>query len=151
MAFGLYLHIPYCFSRCRYCDFYARPGVRGVPEEYVDALLRELRRFAPGRPETVYFGGGTPSLLSPAQAARLIQGEGDIPVLTLPYTKQQLGQALGQGECAAMAVTDTGFARSLCEKLGQARLAEQMQARLIREKRRRQKKILRKSQVNRGK
>ena len=68
MSLGLYLHIPYCFSKCRYCDFYSHPGERGVPDAYVDALLRELARFAPDaplRPDTVYFGGGTPSLLSP--------------------------------------------------------------------------------------
>ena len=76
MSLGLYLHIPYCFSKCRYCDFYSHPGERGVPDAYVDALLRELARFAPDaplRPDTVYFGGGTPSLLSPAQVGRLIR------------------------------------------------------------------------------
>ena len=75
MSLGLYLHIPYCFSKCRYCDFYSAPGQRGVPRAYVDALLRELSRFAPDaplRPDTLYFGGGTPSLLAPADAARLI-------------------------------------------------------------------------------
>ena len=45
MSLGLYLHIPYCFSKCRYCDFYSAPGQRGVPPEYPDALLRELHRF----------------------------------------------------------------------------------------------------------
>ena len=82
MSLGLYLHIPYCFSKCRYCDFYSRPGERGVPDAYVDALLRELSRFAPGaplRPDTVYFGGGTPSLLTPAQAARLIEAAAPVP------------------------------------------------------------------------
>ena len=76
MSLGLYLHIPYCFSKCRYCDFYSRPGSRGVPAEYTDALLRELNRFAPDAPlcpDTIYFGGGTPSLLDPADAARLIE------------------------------------------------------------------------------
>lgn len=76
MPTGLYLHIPYCFSKCRYCDFYSRPGARGVPEAYVQALLRELAQFtagAPLRPDTLYLGGGTPSLLTPAQAARLIE------------------------------------------------------------------------------
>ena len=45
-----YLHIPYCFSKCRYCDFYSHPGERGVPDAYVDALMRELARFAPDAP-----------------------------------------------------------------------------------------------------
>lgn len=76
MSLGLYLHIPYCFSKCRYCDFYSAPGQRGVPPEYPDALLRELHRFAPDaplRPDTIYFGGGTPSLLTPGDVARLIE------------------------------------------------------------------------------
>ena len=66
MSLGLYLHIPYCFSKCRYCDFYSHPGERGVPDAYVEALVRELDRFAPERPlqpDTLYFGGGTPSFL----------------------------------------------------------------------------------------
>ena len=37
--FGIYLHIPYCKAKCRYCDFYSVPGARGVPQSYVDALL----------------------------------------------------------------------------------------------------------------
>lgn len=80
MSFGLYYHIPYCFSRCRYCDFYAAGGQRGVPDAYIDALLRELHRHTlPGPPDTVYFGGGTPSLLTPAQARRLIEAAAPRP------------------------------------------------------------------------
>ena len=55
---------------------------RGVPSAYVDALLRELSRFAPDaplRPDTLYFGGGTPSLLTPAQAAKLIEAAQPLP------------------------------------------------------------------------
>ncbi len=82
MSLGLYLHIPYCFSKCRYCDFYSAPGKRGVPPEYTDALLRELSRFSPDmplHPDTIYFGGGTPSLLDPADAARLISAAQPAP------------------------------------------------------------------------
>lgn len=82
MPFGLYLHIPYCFSKCRYCDFYSRPGARGVPPEYTDALLRELARHTGGEPlhpDTLYFGGGTPSLLDPAAVARLIEAAQPAP------------------------------------------------------------------------
>ena len=41
-TYGIYLHIPYCRSKCRYCDFYSAPGTRGVPDEYVTALLRDF-------------------------------------------------------------------------------------------------------------
>ena len=82
LSFGVYFHIPYCFSRCRYCDFYATGAARAVPDAYVDALLRALAGFAaalPGPPDTVYLGGGTPSLLTPAQAARLISAAAPRP------------------------------------------------------------------------
>lgn len=76
MSLGLYVHIPYCLSKCRYCDFYSLGGSRQVPDAYIDALLAEWHRakntFHLGQPDTLYFGGGTPSLMSPAQAARLI-------------------------------------------------------------------------------
>lgn len=82
--FGLYIHIPYCRSKCRYCDFYSAACKGGVPDAYIDALCREMDRFSPCgstplRPDTLYFGGGTPSLLSPAQAARLISAAGPVP------------------------------------------------------------------------
>lgn len=78
MAFGLYLHIPYCPSRCFYCDFYARGGATGVPGEYLDALLGQIRFFRsagcwPHPPGSVYLGGGTPSLLTPRQLELLLR------------------------------------------------------------------------------
>lgn len=79
MGFGLYLHIPYCLAKCRYCDFYSAGASRGVPDEYVDALIARIKAMCPGRPETVYFGGGTPSLLSPAQVSRLVKAAGPLP------------------------------------------------------------------------
>ena len=83
MAFGLYLHIPYCLAKCRYCDFYSRGASRGVPEKYVAALERAIAGFYAREslppPNTVYFGGGTPSLLSPAQAARLLAAAAPAP------------------------------------------------------------------------
>jgi oxygen-independent coproporphyrinogen-3 oxidase len=79
MPFSLYLHIPYCLVKCPYCDFNAY-GVRRWPEEqYVQALGAELRQYAAQDPwkgetvETIYFGGGTPSLFSPASIGRLVQ------------------------------------------------------------------------------
>ena len=84
MSLGLYLHIPYCLARCRYCDFYSRGGQKEVPDAYVDALAREMARWGNCdctalRPDTLYFGGGTPSLLRPAQAARLVDQAAPAP------------------------------------------------------------------------
>ncbi len=75
MPLGLYYHIPYCFSKCKYCDFHTAPGLRAVPAHYTAALLRELAKFSgdtPLAPDTIYFGGGTPSLLAPDAVAALI-------------------------------------------------------------------------------
>ena len=77
-SFGIYLHIPYCKSKCRYCDFYSAPGARGVPPAYVDALLRELNK-RDRRPDTLYFGGGTPALLSPSQVQALVEAAAPLP------------------------------------------------------------------------
>ncbi len=73
--FGVYVHIPYCASKCNYCDFYSAGGSHGVPDGYIDALLREAHHFSPSallHPDTLYFGGGTPSLCTPAQICRVI-------------------------------------------------------------------------------
>ena len=77
---GLYLHVPFCQSRCVYCDFYSTtcgPAERG---RYVEALCRELEARAdevPGRRlATVYLGGGTPSQLSPAELERVFSAVG---------------------------------------------------------------------------
>ncbi len=71
----LYLHLPFCSSRCGYCDFVTVVGRDGEHERYVDALLAELERecavLAPAL-ETVYLGGGTPTLIAPAALARLL-------------------------------------------------------------------------------
>ena len=72
---SLYVHIPFCASRCPYCDFATAPATSALRVRYLDALAREIARegAALGRPEvgTVFFGGGTPSLLEPDEIARL--------------------------------------------------------------------------------
>ncbi|AEE16830.1 coproporphyrinogen-III oxidase family protein [Treponema brennaborense] len=74
-ARSLYLHIPFCKAKCAYCDFFSVPAEH-VPDRYVDALCAEIAFHAEAEnlaaPETVYIGGGTPSLLSPAQLERIM-------------------------------------------------------------------------------
>jgi len=73
----LYLHIPFCVRKCAYCSFVSFPAAAEEKDAYVASLLREaeLRQSeADGPVETVYIGGGTPSLLSPSQLRRLIAG-----------------------------------------------------------------------------
>lgn len=60
---GLYVHVPFCLSKCPYCDFYSERYSRALGERYKEAALRNLR-FYNERFDTVYFGGGTPILLA---------------------------------------------------------------------------------------
>ena len=70
-AFGavrsLYLHVPFCFHKCHYCDFYSLVDTRDRQEPFLERLIRELRALAPlarGEPlRTIFVGGGTPTLL----------------------------------------------------------------------------------------
>jgi len=78
--FGIYVHFPYCLSKCPYCDF-ASTAAREVPEErYARAVLRELEMRLSARPElagrraqSLYFGGGTPSLWSARHVAGVLE------------------------------------------------------------------------------
>ena len=72
---GLYLHIPFCSSICNYCNFNRGLFESGLKDRYVAALEREILGAGRGEPvDTVYFGGGTPSLLEPEEIGRLIRG-----------------------------------------------------------------------------
>lgn len=76
---SLYIHLPWCVRKCPYCDFNSYEARGALPDlEYVAALLRDLhgeRALAQGRLiETIYLGGGTPSLFSSAAIARLLDG-----------------------------------------------------------------------------
>ncbi len=74
---SVYLHIPFCRTKCPYCDFYSQPGSAAQLAEYlqlVEQQLEFLRQDFPDQPplQTVFFGGGTPSLLAAEQVARLL-------------------------------------------------------------------------------
>jgi oxygen-independent coproporphyrinogen-3 oxidase len=70
---GLYLHIPFCASICGYCNFNRGLHDEELRRRYVAALEREIRQAADGTPvDTVFFGGGTPSLLEPDEVGRLL-------------------------------------------------------------------------------
>ena len=76
MSLGLYLHIPFCSAICNYCNFNRGLFEESLKRRYVGALRDEIRRAEeqPHAPaDTVYFGGGTPSLLEPADVAMLIE------------------------------------------------------------------------------
>lgn len=72
---GLYIHIPFCATRCSYCDFYSQTN-SALRSEYIQALIAEMsirRTEVTDTIGTLYFGGGTPSLLSPQEIGRIIE------------------------------------------------------------------------------
>lgn len=71
---GIYIHVPFCRSRCSYCDFATGLYQTELAERYVNALVNEIAASPnAGRSvDTIYFGGGTPSLLTPAQLDRIL-------------------------------------------------------------------------------
>jgi oxygen-independent coproporphyrinogen-3 oxidase len=73
-AAGLYVHIPFCSSRCSYCDFATGLYQSELAERYVHGLLSEIRTWQHEGEivDTIYFGGGTPSLLAPSQLERIL-------------------------------------------------------------------------------
>lgn len=80
---SLYIHIPFCRSKCSYCDFFSLPSSQKQPvsSSYLDALKNELSYrcglYKPNTWRTVYIGGGTPSLLLPEQLEELLSAVGD--------------------------------------------------------------------------
>jgi oxygen-independent coproporphyrinogen-3 oxidase len=76
--FGLYLHVPFCSSICNYCNFNRGLFDADLKARYVDALTREIASSGRGEPvDTIFFGGGTPSLLEPSELAQLIAASRD--------------------------------------------------------------------------
>ena len=78
MSFSLYIHIPYCQSKCPYCDFNSYAATSWPEDDYTQAVIAEFRRRVEQAPwagesiRTIFIGGGTPSLFAPASIARII-------------------------------------------------------------------------------
>ncbi|MHB8522903.1 MAG: radical SAM family heme chaperone HemW [Limisphaerales bacterium] len=71
---SLYVHVPFCAHKCNYCAFYSEASNGAVMERYVSALIRELELVAEDlKPATIFFGGGTPSLLNLGQWSRIFR------------------------------------------------------------------------------
>ena len=86
MSFGVYIHVPFCRSKCPYCDFYSvLIRDKEIKEKYTDAAVKEIRSFKryfrddaehafiKQEPDSIYFGGGTPSLLEPIRIKEMIK------------------------------------------------------------------------------
>src|SRR6266567_3715600 len=71
---GLYVHVPFCSAICNYCNFNRGLFDADLKARYVEALVAEITRAErAGSADTIYFGGGTPSLLEPDEVARIIE------------------------------------------------------------------------------
>jgi coproporphyrinogen III oxidase-like Fe-S oxidoreductase len=79
---SLYIHLPWCVRKCPYCDFNSHKAGPGMPRDrYVVALLKDLHSTAPLAADreivSIFLGGGTPSLFSPAQIEEILQQAND--------------------------------------------------------------------------
>jgi oxygen-independent coproporphyrinogen-3 oxidase len=71
---GLYIHVPFCLRKCAYCDFYSLPRRLGSLDSYIAAVLTEARQYRGLAFQTLYLGGGTPSLLKAEGLQKLLNG-----------------------------------------------------------------------------
>ncbi len=72
MALGIYLHIPFCKAKCLYCDFNSYAGMEEQQQRYIDALCQEIQNAPDGEVDTIYFGGGTPTVLPAHSLAQIL-------------------------------------------------------------------------------
>ena len=75
---GIYIHIPFCVKKCNYCDFASYPQKLSLQDEYITALIGEMTQYKGTKADTVYIGGGTPSVLSEENTARLLKAVNEI-------------------------------------------------------------------------
>jgi oxygen-independent coproporphyrinogen-3 oxidase len=79
---SLYLHVPFCARKCAYCAFYSEAAAGDLVNRYVTALIREMELVADNlRPRTIFFGGGTPSLLTLRQWERIFEAMGRLDLV----------------------------------------------------------------------
>lgn len=76
-ALGIYIHIPFCVRKCKYCDFLSGPANKNIQNQYIEMLLKEMEQYEDILKEriisTIFFGGGTPSILDGEAIARIME------------------------------------------------------------------------------
>jgi oxygen-independent coproporphyrinogen III oxidase len=117
----LYVHVPFCAHRCGYCDFVTVTGHEEVHARYVAALLAELRSYGDIAPDTVYIGGGTPSLLADPLLATLLAGlprSNDVTIECNPETVTPAkARVLREGGVTRISLGAQSFQTHLLETL----------------------------------
>lgn len=72
MVKGIYIHIPFCLNKCKYCDFLSFKSNNEMRKKYINYLINEIKMYPEIEYESVYFGGGTPSILSVSQIKKVL-------------------------------------------------------------------------------
>ncbi len=127
---GLYIHIPYCKSKCGYCDFTSYTGKEDTINAYIAALAEEAEEYEGEEADTVFIGGGTPSLLSPAQVEALFSGirkhlslspEAEISIETNPNSlSQEKAEAYREAGINRVSLGLQAVQDELLKKIGRA-------------------------------
>ena len=79
---GLYIHVPFCIKKCKYCDFVSFTDEQEMYDKYISSVLKEASHYKGISVDTVFVGGGTPTVLSASQLKRLLQGVEEIFKIT---------------------------------------------------------------------
>lgn len=88
---GIYIHVPFCLRKCPYCDFYSCENSLHKRDAYVQAVCRNLEHYRDGRAvDTIYFGGGTPSLLTPLHIENILAAAGKAFTLKEPEITMEI-------------------------------------------------------------
>lgn len=69
---GVYIHIPFCAKKCKYCDFVSFPEKDDIKNGYIDKLISEIAEYSGEKADTIFIGGGTPTVLSASQLERVL-------------------------------------------------------------------------------
>ncbi|MBQ3150831.1 MAG: radical SAM family heme chaperone HemW [Clostridia bacterium] len=122
LPIGLYIHFPFCKSKCPYCDFYSLCGKNDLIDRYCDAVIDRLKAFSDIRFDTVYFGGGTPSVIGADKLSKIAEHiTSDNPDIT-EFTV----------ECNPSSITDGFF--DILREAGVNRISMGMQSAVDRER-----------------
>ena len=117
---GIYIHIPFCVKKCQYCDFNSI-AIDNIPDDiYINAVIKELTGHIKERPiladktlETIYIGGGTPSLISPNNIKRFVSGI----IQTFPFVNPRPILRMGAPKSFGVGVNTQAIDKSLTSKM----------------------------------
>jgi len=108
MVNSLYIHIPFCRSKCPYCDFYSIPYQKGIVLEYVNVLCKQIKRLT-NNFSTIYIGGGTPTVLEPQLLTRLLKSLAERAANNCEFTLEANPESLNRDKVKLL--LDTGVNR----------------------------------------